>query len=90
MNIIKKKTNKSRRELSRISYIILRTGLPVILIYLLAFLSLLLDSADIPSYVLARKYCYTLEHIIMSVTIIVVGSLTLDLAEKNYMKDKNT
>lgn len=78
------------RELSRISYIILRVGLPVILIYLLSFLSLLLNSGDIPGYVLARKYCYTLEHIIMSATLIVVGALTVDIAEKNHGKDKNT
>ena len=78
-----KQPHKSRpTALSSTALLILCSGLPIILFYLLAFLSLILDRSDIPTYILARKYAYTLEHIIMSATLIVGGALLIDLVEK--------
>ncbi|MBO5416187.1 MAG: hypothetical protein J6A83_06110 [Clostridia bacterium] len=87
MNILKKQKKGSRKSapkaLCRFSFMIFRIGLPIILLYLCAFLSLLLSAEDIPSYILAKKYYYMLEHIIMSATLIVVGGLAVDLAERH-------
>ncbi len=92
MNIRKKRSSsESDREwdgLSRAAFMILRVGLPAVLFYLLGFLSMLLEHDGIPAYILARKYCYTLEHIIMSAALIVTGALAIDLAQKHMNKNK--
>lgn len=83
----KKRTKRTPRGLCRFSFMILRVGLPIILLYLVAFLSLLLSSEDIPAYILAKKYYHVLEHIIMSATLITVGGLAVDLAERHVNAD---
>ena len=68
--------------LSAVSLFIFHIGLPIIIIYLCAFLYILLSSPDIPGYVLSSMYRDTLEHLIMSITLIFVGGFGLDMIKK--------
>ena len=69
-------------RLSRISLYIFHIGLPLIIFYLFAFLSALLSTPDIPAYVLSHLHRSTLEHIVMSATIIIVGGFCFDMLQK--------
>ncbi|MBE6596455.1 MAG: hypothetical protein E7641_02185 [Ruminococcaceae bacterium] len=81
---IPKKKNKlnSRRPLSRIAEKVFYFGLSVILFYLLSFLIVIINSHDIPSYVLSHIHFDSLEHIVMSATLIIIGTAVIDLCEK--------
>ena len=69
--------------ISQISMIIFHIGAPLIFLYLCAFLILLLSTPDTPGYVLAMIHKDTLEHIVMSATIITVGGFFFDILQKS-------
>lgn len=69
---------KSRR-LCRASIYILHIGLPLIILYLSAFLATLLSTPDTPGYVLSHLHKGALEYIVMSATIITVGGFGFDM-----------
>lgn len=70
-------------SLGRMSARVLRIGVPLILIYLCAFLiTISILSEDIPTYIIARTYSETLEHIAVSALLIIAGALLLDMLEK--------
>ena len=69
---------------SSLSYTLLSVGLPIVLTYLIALLVITLSSSDIPSNVLAHIYAPSLEHIVMALTLTVIGALTADLAERSF------
>ena len=71
---------KRLSSISKPALLILNIGLPLILFYLSAFLVSALSIPDIPGYVLARIHYHTLEHIIMSATLIISGAVFVDLA----------
>ena len=71
-----------KARLSPISLYIFHIGLPVIILYLSIFLSTLLSSPDIPGYVLSHIHKVTLEYIVMSATIIIVGGFCFDMIQK--------
>ena len=92
MNIFRKKrkVRKGIKELSlgRVAARVLRIGIPLIFIYLCAFLIMISRlSEDIPTYIIARVYSDTLEHIAMSALLIIAGALLLDILEKNFSKN---
>ena len=68
---------------SKNSFLILRIGLPIILLYFSFFLITILSTPDIPGYALARIHFNTLEHIVMSTTLVISGAFLIDLAEKH-------
>ena len=82
MNIIKKSV------FSRTSLYIFHIGLPIIILYLTAFLATLLGSPDIPGYVLYHIHKATLEYIVMSATIIIVGGFCFDMIQKSEDRGK--
>lgn len=82
MNIRSKNNKNSRFYISRIAQKILLFGFPIILVYLLAFLFTIISTPEIPGYVLARIYSYTLEHIVLSAVIILAGAILADISEK--------
>lgn len=67
---------------SRISLYIFHIGLPLIILYLSAFLATLLSSPEVPPYVLSHLHTPTLEYIVMSGTIIIVGGFGFDMIQK--------
>ena len=67
---------------SRISLNIFHIGLPLIILYLCAYLAILLSSPDTPAYVLSHLHRATLEYIVMSATIIIVGGFGFDMIQK--------
>ena len=67
---------------SSLSLKLLHIGLPIVLVYLLALLSVLLSTPHLPPSVLSHLYLSSLEHIIMALTIVVLGALTADIAER--------
>jgi len=69
---------------------VLMLGLPLILFYLFSFLFLLISSPDIPGDILSKIYRSTLEHIIMSATLIILGGFGIDLLEEKEGTKKNT
>ena len=69
-------------SISRISLYIFHIGLPLIILYLCAFLATLLSAPDTPAYVLFHIHRSTFEHIIMSATIIIVGGFGFDMLQK--------
>ena len=77
------KFKKLLRPLSNAASIILHIGLPIIFLYLLIFLFITLSTPDIPGYILSKIHYHTLEHIVMSATLIVIGALTLDIVQNN-------
>ena len=74
---------------SKHGFAILMFGLPLIIIYLFFFLHLLLSSPDIPGDILSKIYRNTLEHIIMSATLIIIGGFGIDLMEQKEGTKKN-
>ncbi len=82
-NLSRSSAKKRPPTLSRESSLILHIGLPIIIFYLLAFLFTALSLTNIPGYIIAKIHYHTLEHIIMSVTIIIAGALIIDLAKKS-------
>lgn len=68
---------------------VLMLGLPIILIYLFFFLFLLISSPDVPGEILSKIYYNTLEHIIMSATLIIFGGFGIDLLEEKEGTKKN-
>jgi hypothetical protein len=54
-----------------------------VLVYLLALLNVLLSASHLPPNVLSHLYLSSLEHIIMAFTVVVLGALTADLAERH-------
>ena len=68
---------------SSLSLRILHIGLPVILLYLISLLFSMLSSAYLGSSALSYIYSTSLEHIIMALTINVVGAIVADLAERH-------
>ncbi len=79
-----KKARFSTRNLrlSRISLYIFHLGLPLIILCLFSFLCALLSTPDIPGYVLYHIHKATLEYIVMSGTIIIVGGFCFDMLQK--------
>lgn len=76
MKITKKST------FSRISLYIFHIGLPLMILYLFLFLVTLLSTPDTPGYVLSHIHSSTLEYIVMSTTIIIVGGFCFDMIQK--------
>ena len=72
-------------NISRISMMIFDVGAPLIFLYLCGFLAMLLSTPDVPGYALARIHRDTLEHIVMSATIITVGGFSFDIIEKSSL-----
>lgn len=68
---------------SSLSINLLHIGLPIVLVYLLALLNVLLSASHLPPNVLSHLYLSSLEHIIMAFTVVVLGALTADLAERH-------
>lgn len=71
---------------SKYAFYVLAIGLFVILIYLFGFLFMLLSNPDVSGKILAIKYFDTLEHIIMSLALVVCGALGIDLFERSLKK----
>ncbi len=69
--------------LSKEASLILHIGLPIIIFYLLFFLFTALSLTNIPGYVIAKIHYNTLEHIIMSITLLIIGAVSVDLAKKS-------
>ena len=75
-------------SLGRVAVWVLRIGIPLIFIYLCAFLIMISRlSEDIPTYIIARVYSDTLEHIAMSALLIIAGALLLDMLEKKISEN---
>lgn len=92
MNIFKKTTSppKKKRDftLTRTASLVLRVGLPIILIYLSAFLVMICSqSNELPGYIMARIHFYTLEHIVMSAVLVISGGLLIDILERKISKN---
>ncbi len=81
-NSVKKRERRLPRALSKIALKIFFGGLSVILLYLIAVIILILSTPDIPPYILSRIHFDTLEHIVMSATLIIIGTAVIDLCEK--------
>ena len=85
--------NKSNRNaikkllssFSSLSMNFLLIGLPIILLYLLTFLFIILPS-DLPPNAKANLFSPSIEHIVMALTLTVVGALTADIAERQLTK----
>ena len=92
MNRFKKK-HKAFEKFKNLSLVgasarVIKIGLPIILLYLLAFLIMISRlSEDIPTYIIARTYFDTLEHIAVSALLIISGALLLDMLEKKISKN---
>lgn len=70
-------------SLSRISVIFLHIGLPTVLVYLLGVLFSALCTKDQPPYILAHVYTPALEHIIMTLTVVIAAAVAADIAERS-------
>ncbi len=70
-------TRKKKPPISKYAKRFLHIGLPIILLYLTALLSVLLLS-DMPGYILSHTYTNALEHIVMSAVLILSGAVLLD------------
>ncbi len=91
MNIFKKLHIFNQKHfpfLSKTAAHIIGIGLPIIVLYLLAFLVTALSTPDIPGYILARTHFAFLEHIFMSATIIIIGAALVDTEEKRQEREK--
>ena len=76
-------------ELSLLSCRLLHVGLPTVLLYLCALLAVTVSaSRNTPSYLLAHKYAPALEHIVMALTITVIGAAVADIAERSQRQDR--
>ena len=74
---------KSPPTLSKEASLVLHIGFPIIILYLLFFLFTTLSLTGIPGYLIAKIHYHTLEHIIMSATLLITGALSIDLAKKS-------
>lgn len=87
MNNRRKKCNlRSKKDfasLSKEASLVLHIGFPIIILYLLFFLCTALSLTNIPGYLIAKIHYHTLEHIIMSITLLIAGAVGIDLAEKS-------
>ena len=75
-------------RLCRISIYIFHIGLPLIILYLSAFLATLLSTPDTPGYVLSHIHKGSLEYIVMSATIITVGGFGFDMIYRAERSEK--
>lgn len=73
-------------RLSRPAFVLLLLGMTVTLCYLLYIFTSIILSKSVSSSVLIHIYLPQLEHIIMSLTIIICGALTLDVTAKQLTK----
>ncbi len=78
---------KKEFYLTPISKVLLISGLSLILIYLVYILLSALSLKSTSSDVLVHIYFPQLEHVIMSMTLIIIGSLLLDLTAKEIKKE---
>ena len=93
MNIFKKLHIFHQRSfpfLSKTAAHIIGVGLPLIISYLCLFLAIALSDSDLPGYILAKKYFDFLEHILMSATIIIIGTALVDVEEKKQEREKDS
>ena len=76
-------SKKSFWTLSREASLVLHIGLPIMIFYLLLFLFTLLYLIKSNGYLVAKAHYHSLEHIIMSVTLLIIGALSIDIAKKS-------
>ena len=76
-------SKKNFWTLSREASLVLHIGLPIMIFYLLFFLFTLLSLTKSHGYLVPKAHYYTLEHILMSITLLIIGALSIDLAKKS-------
>ena len=79
--------NKKIFHLSKIAEKLLIIGLTLIIGYLMYILVSLLFSKNVSNDVLVHMFSPQLEHVLMSLTLIVTGSLLLDVTAKELKKE---
>lgn len=78
---------KKRFCLAPVSKILLISGLSVVLLYLVYILLSVLSFKSTSADVLVHIFSPQLEHVLMSLTLIVAGSLLLDVTAKELKKE---
>ncbi len=73
---------KKAFEISRIASLILSVGLPIIAVYFVYIVISVISSTNTSPSVLVHTYSPQLEHIVMSLTLIIIGAVLMDISEK--------
>jgi hypothetical protein len=76
-------SKKPPTTISKEASLVLHIGFPIIIFYLSFFLFTVLSLTEMPGYLIAKIHYHTLEHIIMSVTLLIIGAISIDLAKKS-------
>ena len=79
--------DKKRFYLSTASKILLISGLSIVLIYLVYIFISVLSLNSTSSLVLIHIFFPQLEHVLMSLTLIIIGALLLDVTAKELKKE---
>ncbi len=74
-------------SLSKVPARLLLIGLPVIIAYLVYIFISVMMSTDISADALIHIFGPQLEHIFMTLTILIIGSLLLDVSHKEIKKE---